>query len=141
MKPSPTELQWPLEPREGGLRLSSAVLCFLLGLTLIVNPGIFEASPGYLSLRPYPEWCFGLTFWSLSAFQMLSRRGWARCSSLLLAAALWLFWSAFIYISTKAINTGSACYLGISLLTFYEFYLEIRGRGSLTRDKLYKGHV
>lgn len=128
MKPSPTELQWALEHCGSGLRLSSAVLGYFLGLTLLLNPSIFEASPSYMALRPYPEWAFGLTFWSISAFQMLSKRGWARRSSLLMGAAQWLFWSVFIYISTKSISTGTAVYLGISMLTFYEFYLEIRER-------------
>lgn len=103
----------------------------MVGLTLIINAGIFEATPSYISLRPYPEWAFGVGFWVVSALQMLSRREFMRRSSLLLSAAYWLFWSAFIYISTHAVNTGSAVYLGISLLTFYEFYLEISNRRTL----------
>ena len=130
------ELQFVLTARESGLRLSSAILGFFVGLPLIINPSTFEATPSYIALRPYPEWAFGIIFWVLSAFQMLSKRGWPRHSSLLLAAGQWLFWSTFIFISTKAINTGSSCYFGVALLTFYEFYREIRERvNGATDDK------
>lgn len=131
---SPTELQWVFTARANGLRLSSAVLGFFVGLPLIINPDTFEGTPSYIALRPYPEWAFGLVFWVLSAFQMLSKRGWARRSSLLFSAGQWVFWSTFIFISTKTINTGNSCYFGVALLTFYEFYREIRERADKVTD-------
>jgi len=121
-----TELHHALD--SGGLRLSSAVLGFWLGLALLLNQDVFNATPSYIALRPYPEWAFGLFFWVMGLWQILSKRGFPRRSSLIIAGMQWLFWSIFIAISTKAINTGSAVYLGISLLTFYEFYRETRDK-------------
>ena len=121
-----TELHHALD--SGGLRLSSAVLGFCLGLALLLNQDVFNATPSYIALRPYPEWAFGLFFWVMGLWQILSKRGFPRRSSLIIAGMQWLFWSIFIAISTKAINTGSAVYLGISLLTFYEFYRETRDK-------------
>lgn len=131
MKQLFAELKCTLSADHNGLRLSSAVLGLLVGLTLVINARIFEATPSYTALRPYPEWFFGAIFWTISVLLMIGKRGLVRFSSLLLSATQWLFWSAFIYISTETINTGSACYLGVSLLTFYEFYREVRGRRSL----------
>ena len=121
-----TELHHALD--SWGLRLSSAVLGFWVGLALLLNQDIFEVTPSYIALRPYPEWAFGLFFWVVGLWQILSKRGFSRRSSLVVAAIQWLFWSFFITISAKTINTGSASYLGISLLTFYEFYRETRNR-------------